>query len=203
MFNRLKSMIGSSKTASSPNDGLDKQSMDEILETAMQQIQAGESLAGIQSVMNVVSELEKTAPDTPILAHGYYNAAVCCLGSGQESNAVDLLRKASAIKGDDKDSQKDRLTYMMNLGDVLTRIGDLNEAEKHLKIGLEEREYFYGESHPGVAFGLTPLAANLLAQGRAEEAVPLIDRAVNINIEAGQPEAVSYTHLTLPTIYSV
>ena len=66
----------------------------------------------------------------------------------------------------------------------------LNEAEKHLKIGLEEREYFYGESHPGVAFGLTPLAANLLAQGRAEEAVPLIDRAVNINIEAGQPEVV-------------
>ena len=181
MFNRLKSMMGSAPS---------KASLDKVLAASMEQIQNGNVAEGIQSMLSTVTELEKSHPDSPVLAHSYYNAAVCCLSSGQETSAIDLVKKAAAIPGTDQESKKDRLTYVMNLGEILTRMGEVAEAEKYLQMGLEERELFYGASHPGVAFGLTPLASNLLAQGRAAEAVPLIDRAVNIDIEAGQPEVV-------------
>ncbi len=47
------------------------------------------------------------------------------------------------------EATRDRLTYLMNLGDVLARCEEYEEAEQVLREGLAERERFYGRQHPG------------------------------------------------------
>src|SRR5690349_18089422 len=91
------------------------------------------------------------------------------LNADQLGRAVDCFRLAASVAGHDDESRKDRLTYRMNLGMTLRMAGRLDEAEKELRQGLEERLAFYGREHPGYAFGLEPLADLLLARGEVRE----------------------------------
>ena len=165
-----------------------KADLDVELQEALGLIRNGDSVEGVRMMEDRTAKVARSWPDSPIFAQACYNAAVANLVAGDNDQAVRYLEKATEIPGTDHESQKDRLSYEMNLGDVLTRTGRLEEAEAHLRTGLAEREEFYGDDHPGVAFGLTPLANNLLSQGRAAEALPLIDRAIEINRAAKQPE---------------
>lgn len=114
------------------------------------------------------------------------------LGSMQDTaRAVQYLRQACAIDAPGDQAFRDRLTNLMNLGDLLRVQGELEEAESVLRVGLAGRATFYGENHAGYAFGLEPLAAVLSVIGRDEEALVLIDQAIRILRRVKNPQLIS------------
>ncbi|MEU8359161.1 tetratricopeptide repeat protein [Nonomuraea sp. NPDC048882] len=101
------------------------------------------------------------------------------LNSDQPARAVDCYRAAcSGPMPDDPEAHKDRLTYRMNLGMVLGRLGRLDEAETELRANAQERLAFYGREHPGYAFGLEPLADVQLRRGDLRAARESVEEAI-------------------------
>jgi tetratricopeptide (TPR) repeat protein len=76
------------------------------------------------------------------------------------------------------DAQKEELTYLLNLGDVLERSGSLHHAEDAVRRSLQGRRELYGPAHPGYAFALEPLAQVLLRQGKHDAALEAAEEAV-------------------------
>ena len=113
-----------------------------------------------------------------------------------------------------------------NIGAVQTTLGHYDDArEQHLR-ALQIREETFGPEHPDVAMSLGNLGIAAFRQGDMTAARDYQERALAIKRAALPPEhlsiavtamnlglvlsrngelegAVSYTHLTLPTIYSV
>ena len=75
---------------------------------------------------------------------------------------------------------RNRLTQIMNFGELLITVGELDRAEQILQQGLEGRLKYYGSEHPGYAFGLEPVASVWLYQGKIEAALTAIDRTIDI-----------------------
>lgn len=105
--------------------------------------------------------------------------------------AVQYLRQACAIDAPGEQAFRDRLTNLMNLGDLLRVLGEFEDAERVLRLGLQGRSTFYGETHAGYAFGLEPLAAVLSVIGRDHEALELIEKAIGILKAVQNPQLVS------------
>ncbi|GIE82396.1 hypothetical protein Aph02nite_83460 [Actinoplanes philippinensis] len=110
-------------------------------------------------------------------------SAQCDLGNvllqaGQLGRAVDCYRQAAAVAPRGHDSQKDQLTYRLNVGLALRMAGRLDEAEAELRKGAEERLAFYGRDHAGHAFGLEPLASLLLERGDVAAARQVVEETV-------------------------
>lgn len=105
---------------------------------------------------------------------------------GDTERAAAALRRAADTDARTPEALKKRLTVLMNLGQLLERLERLDEAEQVLREGVEGRAHFYGKKHPGHAFGLAPLAW-VLAQGRLQEALPLMEEAFQILWESGHP----------------
>jgi tetratricopeptide (TPR) repeat protein len=111
-------------------------------------------------------------------------SAQCDLGnillSGSQANrAVECFRSAcSGPVPVGPGARKDRLTYQLNLGFVLTMTGRLDEAETELRRNLQERLAFYGRQHAGYAFGLEALADVLLQRGSIGEAREAIEETL-------------------------
>lgn len=185
MFNRLTSLLGYGQSK------LTREGLDQILQEAISTLQAGDSLRAEELVDAAVKRAaEEQGPASHLHAQALFNKASVLCGVGDLERAAAMCRLAAEVPAVDRAGQKDRLTYWMNLGEILTLMERHEEAEVVLRQGLAERETFYGTDHPGYAFGLAPLADNLLAQSRAEEAQPIIDQAISINWEAGH-EAVA------------
>lgn len=171
---------------------LTAEQIDEAMEQAIALLQRGDTLRAEESIHKVVEDAAaRCGSDSPLYAKALFNEATVLCGIGDLSRAAAKCRAAADVPAADEHAQKDRLTYLMNLGEILTRAGSHGEAEVALRQGLAERETFYGTQHPGYAFGLAPLAENLLAQDRADEALPLIDQAVEINWNAGHEQVAS------------
>lgn len=62
---------------------------------------------------------------------------------GDLSRAAVWLRRTASIGPRGAETQKDRLTYLMNLGEVRQFCNQLDEARDVLEEGLREREGFY------------------------------------------------------------
>ncbi|MCW6004032.1 tetratricopeptide repeat protein [Micromonospora sp. CPCC 205371] len=111
-------------------------------------------------------------------------SAQCDLGNvllngDQLDRAIECYRHAASAPGQDYESRKDRLTYLLNLGMALRMAGRLDEAEAELRRGAQERLAFYGREHAGYAFGLEPLADLLLQRGDVRQARQVVDEAVD------------------------
>jgi tetratricopeptide (TPR) repeat protein len=123
----------------------------------------------------------KVGPASPQFATAQNDLGRILTFLGRHETAVDAYRKASDLEfPGDGQATRDRLTYLMNLGQTLEWLGRLDEAEEALRRALAGRREFYGRDHPGYAFGLEPLAALLARQGDAGEALKLISAAVHI-----------------------
>lgn len=105
--------------------------------------------------------------------------------------AAQWLEKAWTLQPEGHEAQKERLTYNMNLGEVLLRQGRLDEAQRVLEAGLDARRTFYGTRHAGYAYGLQALADVYLARGALEDALTAADRAVGVFWASRNPEVVS------------
>src|SRR6185295_17182089 len=84
--------------------------------------------------------------------------------------------------------EKDRLTYLMNLSQLLAVAGRLDEAAQVADEGLAGRERFYGVDHPGYAFGLETIAEVALARGDYDEVLKRAKVALEIYDRHGHPK---------------
>lgn len=171
---------------------IDRSALDAVLERAKQCFQAGDTLQAEAMVVEAAEQVRQQYGDQHVLyAAAMFNVACVLCGIDEFSRAADACRTATAIPATDQASQKDRLTYWMNLGDILIRTGQLDEAEQVLRSSLTERKAFYGVDHPGFAYGLAPLADLLIQRGKFREALPVAEQAVNINWQAGNDQVAS------------
>lgn len=116
------------------------------------------------------------------------NLLVAC---GDLVRAIPPLRTAVAMKSTSGEHEKARLTGTMNLGEILVRIGELEEAHTVLRDGLDARRTFYGEDHAGYAYGLESLAKVEAARGDLRSAVEHINEAVRIFWDDGNDRIAS------------
>jgi tetratricopeptide (TPR) repeat protein len=100
---------------------------------------------------------------------------------GNEIAAIEIFKNlCSAPMPTDGDRLRNRLTQIMNFGELLITVGELDRAEQILQQGLAGRLEYYGAEHPGYAFGLEPLAGVWLYRGQFEAALTAIDRTIDI-----------------------
>ncbi len=109
------------------------------------------------------------------------------LGMEDYPRAIAALKSAAQLKPVDDASRKDRLTWQMNLGELLSRSGQHDEAEGVLRTSLDERRELYGAQHSGYAYGLESLAAVVLRAGRPDDALRLVEQAIQIDRASGNP----------------
>jgi tetratricopeptide (TPR) repeat protein len=186
MLTRLASLFGFGPKPLTPR------SLEQSMEQALEAFQAGDRLRAEEIVHAMTEEVAaQEGRASHLYAQSLFNEATVLCGVGELARAAAACRAAADVPAAGHAAQKDRLTYLMNLGEILTRGERLAEAESVLREGLAEREKFYGVEHSGYAFGLAPLAENLLAQGRSEEALPLARQAVEINWANGNEQVAS------------
>jgi tetratricopeptide (TPR) repeat protein len=100
---------------------------------------------------------------------------------GDATAAIETFDNiCSAPMPTDGDRLRNRLTQIMNFGELLITVGELDRAEQILQQGLAERLKYYGAEHPGYAYGLEPVAGVWLYQGKIEAALTAIDRTIDI-----------------------
>lgn len=100
---------------------------------------------------------------------------------GNYTQAIDAMKIACEIKpGTNEEANCNRITYILNLGQILLESGDLRQAESILRWSAEERLKIYGRESTGYAFGLEPIAEVLHRLGSTDEACDLIDEAIGI-----------------------
>ncbi len=195
MWSRLKSAL--QQAIGGPLE-ISPSSLQSLFDEAVGCLQAGDCLRAEETVhRGVTLAAQQAGEESPLYVQALFNEAIILCGVGDLSRAATACRAAAAVPAKNKEMQKERLTCLMNLGEILTRMDELEEAEQVLRRGLEERRAFYGEEHPGYAYGLAPLAENLLAQGRADEAIDLANRSVEINWKHGNPQVASDIALRL------
>lgn len=131
-------------------------------------------------------------PRTPIWADAHFLEARAALALGDYPKALENMRAASEVEGDDDETVKMRLTNIMNLGDILSELGQLDEAEAVHRQALEERRTFYGEEHSGYGYGAESLGTVLLRKGEYEEASRLA-RAAVAAFRDGEPHKLKAT----------
>jgi tetratricopeptide (TPR) repeat protein len=157
-------------------------------DAAIAKIRENDATSGITSMRAAVARVAKAAGEnTPAHAAALFKLSVVYLAANDFDSAATALKQACQVVTTDKQSAKDRLTYQMNLGEVLIRLNRLDEANKVLRDSLKEREAFYGVHHAGYAYGLQPLAELLLTQKQPAEALPLITTARDICLNSDTP----------------
>ena len=185
MFSRLAWLFGLRKSPLTP------QSLASTMERATLALEHGNLRLARELVHGASAQAAaEVGREDRLYAQALINEATILYGVGDLVKAAQTYRTAAAIAAAQRDAQRGRLTCLTSLGEILTKLGDLDEAEQILRQGLSEREALFGPEHPGYASGLAPLADNLLAQGRPAEAEPLIEQAALINWQAGH-EAVA------------
>jgi tetratricopeptide (TPR) repeat protein len=148
------------------------------LDAAMELLGSGDTEAAEELLEAVAEEAgDRHGHHSPQHAAACFDLATLRAAAGDATGAVKAMREACRVEVTDGQSRQDRLTYQMNLAELLRAAGELDRAEQVLRSSLDEREQLYGSDHPGYARGLEALADILLARGRAEEALPLVEEA--------------------------
>lgn len=157
----------------------------------LREIETAESQRSFFGRSRGSAKVNRTTPASPAHAAALFDLGQYWVACEDPERAIPALRLASALTPTDSRSRRDRLTYEMNLGSVLELAGQLDEAEAVLRTNVDERRSFYGDGSEGLAWGLEPLAAVLLAQGHLEDAGHLAGQALDILWQAGSPRIAS------------
>jgi eukaryotic-like serine/threonine-protein kinase len=106
--------------------------------------------------------------------------------SGAFPEAAGLLREAVEIarrrKGVESSSY---LVSLHNYAGALIDAGDLNAAEATEREVLNRREKIFGHDHPDVFYSLNNLAFILLEKGEWKQAMPILNRGVDLMRKVG------------------
>lgn len=148
---------------------------------ALELIDAGQSVQAEEMLIQSAQLAEKQfGPESPQAASAYNELGLVLTSLENHAGSVHAYRRAcvgSLLK--EKQTIRDQLTYLMNLGTALLYTGQLEEAEAVLRLGLEGRKDYYGVEHAGYAFGLEPLATVLMHQGKIDEALQAFNQVVD------------------------
>ncbi|VTS02545.1 tetratricopeptide repeat protein [Tuwongella immobilis] len=163
------------------------------MQQALDAIQRGETLLAERIMLDAVraaeSEFGSTDPRSAELRH---ELGLILLQLQQADHAVEAFAAVCQLPlPDDHEARRDRLTVFLNWGQALITANRLDEAATVLKTGADLRNRFYGHEHPGLAFGLEPLADVYLRLGRFVEALETIQQATHIYWKNGHPRVVS------------
>jgi tetratricopeptide (TPR) repeat protein len=148
---------------------------------AVTRVRAGDA-AGAEAVLRQALRAvrERSGASSAACANAHYELASFFQATGRLRDAVDPFREACAIDARDEEGRRSRLTYLVQFGELLAQIGELEEAERVLRDSLAGRAAFYGKEHAGYGFGLEPLADVLLRRGAIDEARARCDEAWKI-----------------------
>jgi tetratricopeptide (TPR) repeat protein len=91
----------------------------------------------------------------------------------------DAIRVAS-LRPDDRQSQVELSNSLYGLGSLLAQAGRYPEAEKNLREALKVQQTLYGASDPAIARTLKDLARTVADGGDLKSAIPLMQRAVEM-----------------------
>jgi tetratricopeptide (TPR) repeat protein len=165
-------------------DDLDLES---VREQAFEAVEEGRPMEALELADRAVAQARSAFGEHPRLAEALFMQSMIRLSIGDPIGAAESCAAAAAIPSIDDATEKDRITYAWNEGQMLIQGGQVAAALKVLRRNVEERRAFYTEGHPGVAFGLDSLATALLAAGDLDAAGAAIDEAIAIDREAGHP----------------
>jgi tetratricopeptide (TPR) repeat protein len=167
-------------------DSFKREPETETLEALVERARSGDTQGALAAGNAKLARVEKReGAESPAYASALFEHASLCLVLGMTQRALESMRAAAEIRGETHEDEKNRLTYLMNLGDTLGYAGELDEALAVHERGLAERERFYGKEHPGYAYGLDSWADVAIALGRFEEALKAAQQALAIYDAAG------------------
>jgi CHAT domain-containing protein/tetratricopeptide (TPR) repeat protein len=123
---------------------------------------------------------------------------------GDHEGAIELMRASMATREAVlPPSDPDRIINRMALGGTLGLAGRYDEAEKHVRGAVDDAHRWLTPTHPVTCLALETLAAFLIEQGRANEALAPAARAVEIRRSLGGPrESLGYALGTLGRVQS-
>lgn len=144
-------------------------------------LRAGSPLDAESAAAQAVKDAAaRHGPHSTAYAAAQFDLARLLLALGDMTRAAACLREAVRVPSDSAESERDRLSYVMNLGEVLIALGALDEAQELLVQGLADRAGFYGTDHPGYAFGLSSIAELHLKRGQPAQARAAAQRAAKL-----------------------
>lgn len=148
-----------------------------VFEEAVRKLHAGD---GVGAETLCADHLKQTLAGhdagSLAVAQARFELSTILLNVGNVAKAIAELRLACALTETSEAARREKLTFQMNLGEILHHANELAEAEAVFRQGLTDRAAFYGEDHPGYAFVLEPLAELRLSQGDPAEARTLLER---------------------------
>lgn len=158
------------------------------LATAIEQLRSGNGAQAEALIVNATEAvLTQYGPESPEYAAALFDLGSFFVAIESFERAVDTMREATNVPYQDESGQRDHLTYVLNLGELLIHVEQFEEAETVLRTNLIDREAFYGRQHAGYAFALIPLAEVTWLTGSQDEAQELILQAVQILWVEGNP----------------
>lgn len=163
------------------------------LEKAFALYQEGESLQAEDCMEAAVRATEsRFGPGSAQYASSLYELGALLEIMGRSEDGIGAMRRACAVKiPDDTEATRDRLTYLMQLGEMLERVGELHGAEEVLRESLAARAEFYGREHAGYAFGLEPLASVVFRLGDHDAALEMTDEVIDNFWRNGHPRVAT------------
>jgi len=159
---------------------------------AMMLMKSGQSTAALELVIKARDKAkEEFGRESKEYAEALYDHGSISLLFDQYEYAVESLRIATEISPTTDEMKKNRLNYLLNLGEVLAKMGEYSEAEDVLRMNLRERAEYYGLERGAYAFALDSLARVLIKVKKYSEAETLATQAINIFKNEGNPQFYS------------
>jgi tetratricopeptide (TPR) repeat protein len=154
--------------------------LEEQFQRAVQLVKGGSAAAAQQLMRATVEEVAKKQPGTSLYAEACFKEALIFQSIGALAEAEAACRLAVNVAAETDTAKKERINYLTHLGDILASGRKFEEAETFLREALRQREILFGTEHASYAGGLSALADLLMAQGKAPEALALIEEALRI-----------------------
>ncbi|MDF1540778.1 MAG: tetratricopeptide repeat protein [Candidatus Thorarchaeota archaeon] len=159
-----------------------------VLKTNQVAFERGEQ-AGFQFIIQHKEEkLQQYGSESMEYAIALNDHATFCQMRREFPLAIESLRIAISIPPTVDAMVRNRIDCLMKLGEILTEIGKVDEAEKILRSNLLERQNYYGVDHEEFALGLYELAKPLLLKKNYTHAEAIATQAVNILTKQKSPK---------------
>lgn len=162
---------------------------EQILEHAIQLVREGQAVEAVTMMKHCVDQIREACGDPSLpyaVALGHYGTLICATGDYQQG--AEWCRKAADACPQTDEGRKERLTCLMNVGQLLCHGGHADQAIPVLQSSLRERVEFYGTGHPGIAYGEQVLAEAMLAAGRYADGLEHAENAAAIFEAERHPE---------------
>ncbi|MGE0325486.1 MAG: hypothetical protein AB7K71_22360 [Polyangiaceae bacterium] len=158
------------------------------LQRALEALQRGNPLSGERIVTDAVKiAVQAYGAQSGRACRAHFEASQFFHAAGKPEEMLMSLQAAARVVPHNEEEEAARFGYLFQLGAALDRHGQLSAAEQVLRQLVTDLGETYGELSQPVATGNTALAGVLYEQGEIEEALALVDGAVQTLASLGDP----------------